>query len=103
MDNLLLEKLEELTSELEKCPKIREMLELKKKIYEDNNLSNLLKKYRSLDKYDPNIVNVKKEIISNSLVMRYKELENELYFIVLEANKRLNTLVNKKGCSNENN
>jgi len=103
MNNLLLEKLEELTNELDNCEEIKEMLKLKEKIYQDNNLSSLLNKYKNLDKYDLSILNIKKEIMSNPLITRYRELENKLYFTILESNKRLNTLVNQKGCSNENN
>lgn len=103
MNNLLLNEIEELISELEKCPEICEMIELKEKIYGDDILSNLLNKYRNLDKYDPNFLTTKEEIISHPLITRYRELENKLYFTILEANRNLNTLVDKKGCSNENN
>ena len=103
MNDLLLEKLEELIYELDNCQEIKEMNKLKEEIYQDNNLSNLLNKYKNLDKYDSSILNIKKEIISNPLITRYRELENKLYFTILESNKRLNTLVDKKGCSNENN
>ena len=103
MNNLLLEKLDELTDDLECCPEIVEMLELKDKIYKDSNLSNLLNEYQELVKYDPKTISIKRKIISNPLITRYRKLEDELYLVVLEANKRLNTLVSKKGCNNENN
>ena len=103
MNELLLEKLEELTASLEKTPEVLEMLELKNKIYKDNKLSNLLNEYQSLDHYDSKILSIKEEIISNPLISRYRELENKLYFTVLESNKILNTLVSKRGCKNENN
>lgn len=103
MNNLLFEKLEELSNELKNSPEIIEMLELKKKLYEDSKLSNLLNEYRKLDKYDSKVVNIKQEIISNPLIIRYRELENKLCFTILEVNKKLNALVDKKGCSNENN
>lgn len=98
MNDLLLEKLDEMFNELNNCNEIEQILDLKQKIYNDKELSILLKKYREIDKYDPNIVNLKKEIISNPLIEKYHKLENKLYFIVLESNKKLNTLIDKKGC-----
>lgn len=98
MNNVLLEKLDEMFNELDNCREIEQLLDLKEKIYNDEKLSTLLKKYRELERYDSNVVNIKKEIISNPLIEQYRKLENKLYFIVLESNKKLNTLIDKKGC-----
>lgn len=103
MDSLILEKLEELFSDLDNSAEIKEIIDLKRKIKEDKSLAMLLDEYRSLDKYDSKIINLKEQIISNSLVKKYREFENDLYFTVLEINKKLNTLVDKKGCRNESN
>jgi len=104
MNELLLEKLDELYNEINDCDEIKKILELKNKIYSDENLKLLLDKYRnSFNKYDLEFINLKEEIINNSLVKRYREIENKLYFTTLEINQKLNTLVNQKRCSNENN
>lgn len=103
MNSLLLEKLKDLFDDLDNCDEIKEMIELKTKIKEDKTLSKLLEEYRLLDKYDSKIKDIKLQIINNSLVKKYRELENNLYFTVLEVNARLNTLVDKKRCSNEDN
>lgn len=103
MNSLILQKLEELFNDLDNSSKIKEIVELKKKIKEDKNLERLLKEYRILDKHDSKIINIKEEIISNSLVKRYRKLENDLYFTVLEINRKLNTLIEKKGCNSESN
>ena len=103
MNDKLFEQLEELYNALDGCNEISEMYSLKKQIKEDKTLSNLLDQYHSLNKYDPEIKNIKSQIINHPLVVRYKKLENELYFTVLEANNKLNTLVDKKRCNNEDN
>ena len=103
MNNLILDKLDELFNDLDNSSDIKEMLELKKKIMEDNDLAKLLEEYRLLDKYSPKTKTIKEQIINNPLIKKYRELENELYFTILEANTKLNTLVDKKRCGNENN
>jgi len=104
MNELLLEKLDELCDAIDNDLKIKELLELKKEIYEDKNLKEKLKKYRnSSNKYDSSFITLKSDIINNSLIKRYRKIENDLYFLVLEINGKLNSLVDKKGCSNENN
>ena len=103
MNNQLFEKIEELFHELDNSSDVREMIELKQKIKEDNALAKLLEEYRVLDKYDSKVTCTKELIINHPLVKRYRELENKLYFTVLEANTKLNTLVDKKRCGNESN
>lgn len=103
MDSKLFEKLEELYNSLENCDEVVEMISLKEQIRKDQSLSNLLEEYRTLDKYDSKVKDIKSQIINHPLVAKYKKLENELYFTVLEVNNKLNTVVDKKGCHNENN
>ena len=104
MNEKIFEKLEQLYTEINNCEEIKKLLELKNKIYNDTDLKEKLEKCKnSVNKYDSYYVAVKKEIIDNPLIKEYRELENELYFIVLEMNRKLNSLINKKGCSNESN
>lgn len=102
MNDLLLAKLDELTNELDTSPEIIKMLELKKKIYEDEPLKALLDEYRGLNKYDPKFIGIKKEIINNELIHEYRLLENELYFAILEVNNKLRKIFIKKRCDIEN-
>lgn len=103
MDSLLLEKLEELFNDLDNCDGIIEMIKLKQKIREDKSLVTLLEEYKEHDKYDSKKTNIKEQIINNPLIKKYRTLENELYFTILEVNSRLNTLIDKKRCNNEDN
>ena len=104
MNELLLEKLDAFYNEINNCDEIKEIKRLKEDIYNDNNLKKLLQKYRECpNKYDKEFIELKRQIISNPLIKRFHDLENELYFTTLEINKRLNSLVDKKECNNENN
>ena len=93
-------KLSELLDEIDNNPKILKLQELKEKIYKDITLKQQLKDFRNLDnEYSSKYVELKKQILDNPLVKEYKTLETELYFCVLEINKRLNTLLDRKKCS----
>lgn len=104
MNELLFEKLDKLCSEIDNNDKVKELLDLKKQIYEDNKLKEMLEKYRnSSNNYNAEFIALKSDIVNNPLIKKYRKIENELYFITLEINKRLNSLTDKKGCNNENN
>ena len=92
--------LNELLDEIDNNPKIFRLKELKEQIYKDKELKQKLEDFRNLNnEYSSKYIELKKEILDNPLVKEYKTLENELYFCVLEMNKRLNTLLDRKKCS----
>lgn len=92
--------LNELLDEIDNNPKILRLKELKEQIYKDKELKQKLEDFRNLNnEYSSKYIELKKEILDNPLVKEYKTLENELYFCVLEMNKRLNTLLDRKKCS----
>ena len=76
------------------------MKELKKKIENDVDLKNKLDKFHEVwkNEYSEEYVNLKKEILDNQYVKEYKVLENELYFTVLDINRKLNSLTVKRKC-----
>lgn len=43
----------------------------------------------------------KQKLFENKDYQRYQELENQLYFMILEINRVLNELTNRKGCQHE--
>lgn len=93
-------KLNELIDSIDNNESVIKMKRLKEDMYNDQNLKELLDKFRNLDNtYTDEYINLKKEILSNPTVKEYKELENQLYFTVLEINKSLNTLIDRKKCS----
>lgn len=104
MNEKILDRIDTLFKELNNCDEILKMKKLKEEITSNEELKNLLEKYRNMDnKYSKEYVELKKQIIESSLISEYRSLEDELYFTVLEMNKRLNKLVDKKRCQSENN
>ncbi len=94
------EKLDEVVDTIRNNEKVKRMQELKKEMYSDRELSRNLEDFRKiqLNSYSYEYVEKKKKILENEYVKEYKVLENELYFTVLEINKRLNTLLDREKC-----
>ncbi len=107
MDLQIWNMLDELINIFENSEEIQTMTKLKDDILKDELLKEKLDKLKMMnshnDIYNAEYVSLKKEILNFDKVKRYKELENDLYFLVLEINKKLKELVNEKGCINENN
>ena len=101
----LIVKLDELINIFENSDEIKELVSLKKEIYEDIYLKDKIDKFNRLkdNPYSNELISIKKEILDISDVKRYKELENELLLLTFEINKKLNSLINKKRCNHENN
>lgn len=78
---------------------IKEINELKKEIYEDKELKELLDKYKSIDNtYSNELIDLKRKISSNTKIKRFRVLQSELNMLIRKINKRLNTLTNGKRC-----
>ena len=94
-------KLFELSNTINSNDKIKRMIELKDIIYNDNDLKEKLDYIHNEDNtYSDKYIKIKKEIIENNYIKEYRELENELYFLVLDLNKNLNRLIDggKNAC-----
>ncbi len=99
MNELLLNRLEEMFKVMNNTPEIRELIRLKKEIYSDKDLAKDLEELRSIKEvYSEKYINLKKKIVMSDKVMQFHKLEDELYFTILESNKKLEELFNKKGC-----
>ena len=100
MDIELITKIDELINIFDNSPEIKKLDKLKKELYQDQELKDLITKYQEYrdTSYSGDKVKIKKEIINNKLVNEYKKLEEQLYFLVLEINKRLKTLTEEKSC-----
>ncbi len=104
MNTELIQKLDELIKIFEDSKELKRITELKEDIYNDKELKSLFDKYKDIkDNYNNDTINIKREIIENEKVSEYRKLENELYFLVAEVNKRLSVLVDRKSCNNESN
>lgn len=99
MDKLIDKKLDELLASIGENEKVKKMKKLKKEIKNDKELKKLLDEFHKEENvYSSKYIELKTKIIENEKVKEYKILENELYFTVLEMNKKLNTLIDKKEC-----
>lgn len=93
-------KLDELIIEIDNNKKIKEMINIKRDILLDENLRILLERLREENEnpFSSSYIDIKSKIIDNELVKNYRILENELYFTVLEINKRINGLIDRSKC-----
>ena len=93
-------KLDELIDSIDNDPKVLKLKKLKKEIYEDEHLKSDLERFNRIKdlEYSSEYISLKSKIIENPKVSEYRKLENELYFTVLQMNKELSELVERKGC-----
>lgn len=90
----LYEKIDILKKELSKTNQVRKIRKLNKKIKDNQELQNKIKKYHeTLDE------NIKKEIYQNNLFKEYKQSETELNILILEINNKLKKITNKGKCN----
>ena len=89
----LLENLELLKNTMEKDERIKETKQLQRDINNDKELINLINLYK--DK--PNI-QLKYQIYENNNYKKYKELENEIKFLILDINKHLKEIKGSAVC-----
>lgn len=99
MDIKIINKLDEITNIIENDKENNELKKLKNKIENNHELLNKIKELKQLDKYDSKYIKLKEEILSNEDFKNYKELEKDLYYVVMSINKRLNSIKEKSGCN----
>lgn len=99
MDNNIREALYNLIDELENCDVIKKLEENKKKINENEELQKLIKIFNEKkEKLDNDLKVIKTSLYSNDIIREYLTYEQELNLIIFKLNKKLNALIDKKGC-----
>lgn len=93
-------KLDELIDFIENNPKVLILKKLKTEIYKDEQLKSDLERFNEVKdlEYSREYISLKSKIIENPKVSEYRKLENELYFIILQMNKELNKLIERRKC-----
>lgn len=81
------EKIEVLKQELNEIDSVKEIKQILKEINEDKEFCSLFEEYHKT--YDEK---VKDEILTYEVLRKYKKLENEINFIILEINQKLKVL-----------
>lgn len=96
MDFDLSIKLDELIELIEKDERIINLKKIKNELLNDSNFINLLTEIKS----KPYIsIQEKEKLYSNEKYKEYQHLENEIYFLTLDINSRLNKLTDKSRCN----
>lgn len=98
MEEKINEKIDELILLLDKDPRIKDILLLKDKILNNKKLISKISKLKEMDIYSKDYLMLKKELFSDKEFCLFKEKETEIDYLILMINKKLNSLVNKRGC-----
>lgn len=90
----LLEKVEQLKSELDRNEHVVRIKELNKELKKDTELMRLIDEYRIHPSEE-----LKMRIYSNPIFAEYKVEENEINFLILSIRSELKNIKGSKGCS----
>ena len=92
--------LEELLVTLDNSDIIKEINTLKQEIYSDNELKNKIDEFKNVSQYGyrNELIKLKKDIIDNDKVKKFKKMQQELNSIIIEINKSLSKLTDEKSC-----
>ena len=93
----LYQKLDELKTTLDSLPVFVELEQLIQQINHNQSLVNKIKTY-----HEHPTIELKNEINYHPLVMDYKRKENEVNFLILQINQKLNSIRDKGSCHHEN-
>ena len=97
--NELIDAVENLKCTLDNNESIKEIKVLNEEINNNKELLDLINEYRITGNEE-----IRNKIISNPLYSKYKHLENDINFIILDIRAKLKSINSKKGCSiHENN
>ena len=100
MDINLIKKLDEVINIFENSYTIKRLEDLKKQIYQEQDIRIKINRFNQIKDniYSQELVTIRQELLENKLIKEYKQLENELFLLTLNINKKLNSLIDKKGC-----
>lgn len=97
-------KLTELEHLIKNSSTYNETKDLKEKLLKNTDLLNEINNLKNNENiYSNSYKNKKIKLYENEDYKHYQHLENELYLLTLEINKKLNTLTKKGSCNHENN
>ena len=89
----LIEKTNNLISEIDKLSQVKKIRSLNKEISKDKELSDLIHTYQiNQDE------NLKRRILDNKLFKEYKVNETDINLLIMDINSRLKSINGKKGC-----
>lgn len=101
MNSDVLTKVDEIIAIIDSSDDVKRFMTLKENLLANKELINKISLLKDETSYDSKYIDQKKEILLNPEFREYKELENDLYFLIQEINLKLGTLLKVK--NNENN
>lgn len=96
-------KIDNLINLLDSDSRIIKLVNEKNKLLNNKELLDNINKLKRLDKYSDEYRILKTKLFNDSDFVSFKELENELNYLILEINSKLNVLTNERRCKNESN
>lgn len=96
-------KIDNLINLLNNDSRIIKLEEEKCKLLNNKGLLDKIDKLKRLDKYSIEYKELKNELFSDKDFVLFKELENEINYLILEINGKLKKLTNERRCKNESN
>lgn len=96
-------KIDELLEILEQDSTIMELKKCKKRILNNQEFLDKIKKLQQLDIYSDEYMNLKIELFQNPDFIEFKHLENEINLLILEINNKLKLLTDGRSCHHESN
>lgn len=95
----LMNKVYEIIELFEESKEIETFLSLKKEIENNQELASCIAKIKEeQNTYTSEYIQLKKQVLANKKVKEYKKLENALYFLSLDINRKLKKINSKKSC-----
>lgn len=83
---------------LENNSLIKEYIKQKEKVLANKELIKLIGEFHNLDIYSTEYKRIKHELFQNGDYKKYLELENEIFYLILEINQEPKRLTGKRGC-----
>lgn len=78
--------------------RIIRLRKIKTVLLNDSDLIDKITRLKKLDKYSNEYKILKMELYNNKIFIEFKELENEINFLIMEINNKLKVLTDDKGC-----
>lgn len=95
----LINKVYEIIDLFNESKEVNEFLNLKEEIKKEPEIKTLLKQIKENDNiYTKEYIELKRRLLTNEKVKQYKKIENDLYFLSLDMNKKLKKINEKKSC-----
>ena len=92
MNDKILDKLDDVINNIKDSDDFKTLIDLKKNTYLQNELTKKIDRLKNIDNYSNEYVELKKEIMTDSIYKKYNTSYFNIYFLVQNINKKLKEL-----------